>query len=134
MKNGLMFIAILGASGVLFGAMGRHTASALVNPETYEIFTIGLQYQWYHTLAMFGLYLLEQRHDHANFKLSFYSFFTGIVLFSGGAYLKVLGEMYDLAWAKSLGFINPIGGLALTLGWISLVLIAYRIMKKKETV
>jgi uncharacterized membrane protein YgdD (TMEM256/DUF423 family) len=47
-------------------------------------------------------------------------FLTGVVLFSGSLYLLVLSEI------KWLGAITPLGGVAFVVGWLCLVIAAWR--------
>ena len=50
-------------------------------------------------------------------------FFTGILLFSGSLYGLALSGV------RALGFITPLGGLALIAGWIVLALAALKLEK-----
>ena len=86
-----------------------------------ETFETAVKYQFYHTLALFGLGLLALiRPNWKGISLSLWGFTSGILIFSGSLYVLCL---VGITW---LGAITPIGGVAFILGWIGLAIGAYQ--------
>jgi len=102
--------AALGAVGVILGAFGAHALKNSLTIESQNNWKTATLYLFCHVLA--GLYALSFCHK----KRSAYSFFVGICFFSGSLYLMILTHL------KYLGYLTPIGGSALILGWIFLMI------------
>lgn len=121
-KRSLALIGFLGALAVGLGAFGAHglknqLASGLLTIDQLNGFDTGVKYQMYHTLAMLLVYLLSQQKWNRYYKLSWYFFLTGIVLFSGSLYFLTTRNLYNADFLKALGPVTPIGGLFFLLGW-----------------
>ncbi|MDB2382631.1 DUF423 domain-containing protein [Porticoccaceae bacterium] len=113
----LRLIAISGALSIMFGAFGAHGLEDRLSASYLDTFNIAVRYQFLHTLALLGIICLP---DHLVKLRTLHwvsiSFAAGVLLFSGSLYLLVL---FDI---PSLGVITPIGGAALILGWVLLLL------------
>ena len=113
----LRLIAISGALSVMFGAFGAHGLEDRLSASYLNTFNTAVRYQFLHTLALLGIICLP---DHLVKLRTLHwvaiSFAVGVLLFSGSLYLLVL---FDIS---SLGVITPIGGAALILGWVLLLL------------
>ena len=113
----LRLIAISGALSVTFGAFGAHGLEDRLSASYLDTFNTAVRYQFLHTLALLGIICLP---DHLVKLRTLHwvsiSFAAGVLLFSGSLYLLVL---FDI---PSLGVITPIGGAALILGWVLLLL------------
>lgn len=113
----LRLIAISGALSVMFGAFGAHELEDRLSASYLDTFNTAVRYQFLHTLALLGIICLP---DHLVKLRTLHwvaiSFTAGVLLFSGSLYLLVL---FDI---PSLGVITPIGGAALILGWVLLLL------------
>lgn len=113
----LRLIAISGALSIMFGAFGAHGLEDRLSPSYLDTFNTAVRYQFLHTLALLGIICLP---DHLVKLRTLHwvsiSFAVGVLLFSGSLYLLVL---FDI---PSLGVITPIGGAALILGWVLLLL------------
>jgi uncharacterized membrane protein YgdD (TMEM256/DUF423 family) len=120
MSKWLFVAAIMGALGVLLAAFGAHALAARLEPHALATFDTGARYQLIHALAM-GLAALAAR-DAARVwaERAALLFFIGILLFSGSLYGLALSEI------RVLGFVTPLGGLALIAGWIALALAALK--------
>ena len=124
-KRIILTAAFLGALAVILGAFGAHGLKNMILPKQLEIWQKGVEYQFYHTLAI--LYLSTfARYKNKLIGLSFLFFTLGIVLFSGSLYLLALKDAYRLSFAHILGPITPIGGLCFILGWVFLFLAALK--------
>ena len=113
----LRLIAISGALSVMLGAFGVHGLEDRLSASYLDTFNTAVRYQILHTLALLGIICLP---DHLVKLRTLHwvaiSFAAGVLLFSGSLYLLVL---FDI---PSLGVITPIGGAALILGWVLLLL------------
>jgi uncharacterized membrane protein YgdD (TMEM256/DUF423 family) len=113
------FAAISGFLAVALGAFGSHGLRGKLPENLYNAFVVGVQYQFYHTLALlFVVYLLGQ-HSHRLLIFTATAYCLGVLLFSG--------SLYGLAMngPKWLGPVTPLGGLCFMVGW--LLLAAYAI-------
>ncbi len=87
----------------------------------------------YHTLAMFGLFILSKQITSKFINYAYYSFLTGIVLFSGSLYFLCTRNLWQADWLKILGPLTPIGGLFFVLGWFCIAIIGYKMAKEKTS-
>ncbi|HSG19408.1 MAG TPA: DUF423 domain-containing protein [Burkholderiaceae bacterium] len=112
----LALAGLFGATGVVAGAFSAHGLSAFAEPRLVEIFKTGAHYHLIHAVAL--LALASRTGPWATF--SALAFTAGILVFSGSLYLRVLTDI------AGFGAITPWGGLAFILGWLSLILAAWR--------
>jgi len=108
----LAVAALLGASGVAFGAGGAHALRSVIAPEYLATFETGVRYHLIHAVALLALAVGGERRPIA---LPAALFTLGIVLFSGSLYALALGA------PTRLGIVTPFGGLALLFGWLALL-------------
>jgi uncharacterized membrane protein YgdD (TMEM256/DUF423 family) len=121
MRKWLFIAAITGALAVLFAAFGEHALAARLEPHSLATFATGARYQLYHALAM-GLAALAARGAAKSWAQSAaLLFFLGILLFSGSLYGLALTQI------RVIGFVTPLGGLALIAGWVVLALAALKL-------
>ena len=133
-KVWLVLGATLGLLGVVLGSFGAHglerhleshrpadqplteaqLADKLLDWDT------GTRYQMYHALALLAVGILAARRCGAAIHLTGAAFTLGTLLFSGCLYAYVLGGPRWLVHAV------PIGGLLMIVGWICLVVAAFR--------
>ena len=121
MRKWLFVAAVMGALAVLFAAFGEHALATRLTPRSLATFATGARYQLMHALAM-GLAALAAR-DAAKplAEIAAMLFFIGTLLFSGSLYGLALSQI------RVIGFITPLGGLALIAGWIALALAALKL-------
>jgi uncharacterized membrane protein YgdD (TMEM256/DUF423 family) len=119
-KKFLQLGAILGALAVGIGAFGAHGLKPHLSPYQIEIFEKGVQYQFYHALALLatGLLLLQSP-GNSRLRWAGWLFVAGIVFFSGSLYLLACRDLIviPVAW---VGPVTPLGGLCFLGGWIAL--------------
>jgi uncharacterized membrane protein YgdD (TMEM256/DUF423 family) len=108
--------AILGALAVLFGAFGAHYLKSILGDTAVKTFNTGVEYQFYHSLALLLTGLLISSTPSNGLKWAGRLFIGGIILFSGSLYLLTI-----LKATGDVG-ITPLGGLLVVGGWISLAL------------
>lgn len=112
--NTIKIAAILGALTVAIGAFGAHgLAATLEQFGRTATFETAVKYQFYHTLALFLVGILQFHLPTSKaLKNSVYAFLAGIFIFSGSLYIL---STTGITW---LGAITPIGGVAFIIGWI----------------
>lgn len=124
-KNWLVAATLLAGLAVVLGAFGAHGLKTLVAPMQVDTFKTGVQYQFYHALAIALAVLISQFVDNQNIKRSFSLFAIGIFCFSGSLYGFTLGEVM-ITEGRWLGIVTPIGGMFFILGWINLAMGIYK--------
>lgn len=110
----LLFAALFGVLAVSLGAFGAHGLEKLVDTKMLQRFHTGVEYQFYHTLALGLTGLLWQTKPSAWYKRAAWAFIVGILIFSGSLYA------YVLTGIPRFGMITPIGGLSLIVAWACL--------------
>lgn len=98
------------ALAVILGAFAAHALKSMLNEYSTDIYKTGNFYHFIHALALIMVGVLQQQFD-LDLTISGFSFFIGIVLFSGSLY------SIALTGVKGLGAITPIGGLLFIIGW-----------------
>lgn len=112
--------AVYGFLGVVLGAFGAHALRQRLSPEMLQVWHVGVEYQFYHALALLALGLLMLLRPAPGQTLAGIGFALGILLFSGSLYAL------SLSGVRVLGAITPIGGLLFLLGWVSLAWSVWR--------
>jgi len=115
---------VLGLLAVILGAFGAHGLEKLVDKDAIETYEVGVRYQMYHALFLLFVGLWNGIADKVK-KLVFIFVLVGVILFSGSIYLLAMNELIDFDF-KIIGFLTPIGGLFMILGW---VLVGYKLFK-----
>jgi uncharacterized membrane protein YgdD (TMEM256/DUF423 family) len=117
----IIFVGLSGCFSVLFGAWLAHGGQLLSLHEQTSLST-ALQYQFIHTIALYitlvwalKLKKIDKLEPSMILTISALAFFVGILLFSGGIYLKTL---FNIA---IIGKFTPFGGISLALAWLLLV-------------
>ncbi len=120
----LIFAAI---SGFIFNGSGRLWRACLKSIARRGgdgwIHT-GLEYQAFHTPAIFGLAVAMQRRISIWFYWSSVFLALGTVLFSGSLYCLALSHLR--LWA----FVTPVGGVSFLAGWVLMLIGAIRLKRK----
>lgn len=119
-KTLLMVAAISGLLAVVIGAFGAHGLKGRITTDLMAIFQTGVQYHFYHTLALLLVGILMLQFPQISLlKWSGWLFIAGIVIFSGSLYALAIT---DIKW---LGAITPIGGVAFIAGWLTMAIAIY---------
>ncbi|MDD5393972.1 MAG: DUF423 domain-containing protein [Thiothrix sp.] len=108
--------AVLGMLAVMLGAFGAHGLERLVDAPMLQRFHTGVEYQFYHALALLLVGLLQMQFSHRFLNYAGFAFIIGVLLFSGSLYLYVLTGISKIA------IITPFGGTAFIAGWLLLAL------------
>lgn len=116
----LQISALLGALCVILGAFGAHALKPHLDAYQLTIYEKGIQYQFYHTLALLAVGVLEERLGRSKWlTYSGWAFLVGILCFSGSLYLLSCRNLvpFPVGWA---GPVTPLGGIGFIAGWIML--------------
>lgn len=120
----LITAGILGGTAVVFGAFGAHALKEALDPDSLNSFNTAVRYQMWHALALLALAAspvkIKQLKNIARLWL------LGVLLFSGSIYLLSIDELMNVN-LSFLGPITPLGGLALIVAWIMLIVSALKI-------
>ncbi len=119
-KNWLVAATLLAGSAVVLGAFGAHGLKTSVSPQQIETFKTGVQYHFYHAMAIALAVVISQFTDNQNIKSSFKLFAFGIACFSGSLYAFTFAEVVNGVIRPWMGAITPWGGLFFILGWLNL--------------
>ena len=112
--------ALFGATGVLLGAFGAHGLKTRLTPEALSSWDTAVTYQLIHALALLFAGLLAKSAVNPAISVAGTSWIVGILLFSGSIYVLAIGG------PRFFGPITPLGGLALIVGWLALLVAAVR--------
>ncbi|HMQ16770.1 MAG TPA: DUF423 domain-containing protein [Phycisphaerae bacterium] len=105
--------ALSGLISVAAGAIGAHWS---LSDELRGRFNVGVEYQFYHTLALFLVAWLGARVRSGLVHLAGAAFMLGIILFCGSLYyMGVTGN-------RSAALVTPYGGMTLMAGWLLLAI------------
>jgi uncharacterized membrane protein YgdD (TMEM256/DUF423 family) len=120
MKLWLSLGAVYGFLGIAFGAFGAHALRARLSPDMLAVWRTAVEYQFYHAgaLLLIGLWLRSQQSPALN--VAGACFALGVLLFSGSLYVLALSGV------RGLGAVTPIGGLLFLVGWLALLVAAWR--------
>lgn len=117
----VLFGALSGFLSVALGAFAAHGLKARLAPDMLAVFQTGVQYQFFHSLALLVVGALAlQGLSVPGMRCSALFFAAGILIFSGSLYLLALTGV------KWLGAITPIGGICFLSGWLALAWSIYR--------
>ena len=114
--------AILGALAVALGAFGAHALKRVADEQTVGVFHTGVEYQFYHALALLGVGILYAQFPGAWTNRSGWCFLIGTLLFSGSLYAITLLKVSGGGSIGPAGVLTPIGGLFFIAGWVSLLI------------
>lgn len=116
MNRRLFTIAcLLGAAGVVAGALGAHALRERLEPQQLDSFNTAVRYQVWHALAL--LVVASQAAALGRWgRRAGWALLIGALLFSGSIYALVLIEPRP----RFLGPVTPLGGLCMIVGWLML--------------
>lgn len=109
--SGILF----GILAVLLGAFGAHGLENLVDADAIQTWDTGVTYQMYHALLLLVLANVKGIPE-VHKKWIFYAIVAGVILFSFSIYFLATNTLTSFDF-KTIGFVTPIGGLFLIVGW-----------------
>jgi uncharacterized membrane protein YgdD (TMEM256/DUF423 family) len=126
-KQFIIIGSLLGALAVILGAFGAHSLKSVI-PDQIDTFHTGVQYHFYHTIAIFVVVSLFGKLPEKALKVAGRMFIIGIICFSGSLYLLSCKELLGIN-TSILGPITPIGGTFFIIGWSILLWNAFKMEK-----
>ncbi|WP_421801909.1 DUF423 domain-containing protein [Flagellimonas sp.] len=117
----------MGMLAIVLGAFAAHGLEKLVDAQAIDTFETGVKYQMYHALFLLFLGIWDGLPSKPK-KIVFTLVLLGVVLFSFSIYLLALNSLTSFDF-KIIGFLTPIGGVLMILGW---AVLAYKILKTKK--
>lgn len=124
----IVIAGLLGALGVMMGAMGAHMFADALDGEKAVFFEKAWRYHMLHVFAILFCAWLVWVFDHGmesggswSARLAALFFFFGILLFSGVLYLQALA-----GGSPTLPLV-PVGGISFILGWVMVMVSGFRI-------
>ena len=106
----LIFAAVSGFIFVALGAFGAHVLSKSLGVVEMGWIQTGLEYQAFHTLAIFGLAVAMQR------RISIWFYWSSVFL--------------ALSHLRLWAFVTPVGGVSFLAGWGLMFIGAIRLKRK----
>jgi len=125
MFKNLIITCFLGLTAIILGAFGAHALKEILSVEQLNSFETAVRYQMYHVIVLLIVNLFDGFTTKQKNTISIL-FFIAILLFSGSIYLIQLTQIT----AKSIWFITPLGGLFFIIGWLLMIVIFAKKMKK----
>lgn len=126
MHKNLTIASFLGLLGIVLGAFGAHALKSKLSIDAFDSFQTAIRYQMYHVIILLLINFFTGFTEKQKTILS-YTFFLGILLFSGSIYaIYLLGVS-----SKSIWFITPLGGLFFVVGWV--LMMVYFLKKLSKT-
>ncbi|HEY9045226.1 MAG TPA: DUF423 domain-containing protein [Ohtaekwangia sp.] len=120
-RTTLLSAAVLGGLAVGIGAFGAHALKPmLVQAGRADVYELATRYQFYHTLALLAIGILQQWYNNKQLHYASLFMLIGTLLFCGSLYLLCFVSF------GLLGAVTPIGGVFLILGWVFLLLGIYK--------
>lgn len=116
-NSAIKIAAITGFLAVAIGAMGAHALKPHLSEYQRQIFETGVQFQFYHTLAILGAGVYSAWAPSSVWiQRAVWLFLAGIVCFSGSLYLLACRDLiaFPVGWA---GPVTPLGGVLMMAGW-----------------
>ena len=118
--------ALMGMVAIILGAFGAHALKKILTPELLATFETGVRYQIYQAFFLLLLPTFKILTEKAK-KTVFYLVLVGVILFSGSIYGLATNYLTPFDF-KTIGFITPIGGLLIIIGW-AMVFLNYLMSK-----
>ena len=118
--------AIAGMLAVALGAFAAHALREQLSEEHLVTWRTAVDYQFWHGLALFGLSIwmrqlsISARPQRLPVTVAAIAFAVGMLFFCGSLYALALGA------PREFGIITPFGGAAFVIGWLSMLVAAWR--------
>ncbi len=116
---------LLGATGVVMGAVSAHLGPALLDAHRQSILHQGVEMQMWHALALLGAGAALRTSDWIA-RLAVTGLLLGTLLFCGAVYALVFG-------LATTGTVAPAGGFVLIASWLLLGVAGVRAVRQAPT-
>ncbi len=126
LKAGVVFAFL----AVAIGAFGAHALRDILSIREKATFEKGVQYQFYHALALIVSGILHRNFPVKNVRRAGRLFVAGIMLFSFSLYILSIMKTIVMPGYKYVAMITPFGGVCFLAGW---ALLFYTFIRNRET-
>ncbi|NRA59650.1 MAG: DUF423 domain-containing protein [Psychrobium sp.] len=116
----VIFIALNGALATMLAALASHNATLNSSSYLVGVFDKASTQHYVHLLALLLVTIAYMQRGERAWLISGGLFALGITLFSYPLYL------FSFTGAKIAGFLTPIGGVCFIMGWLALLVVAWR--------
>ena len=111
----LLVAAVNGGLAVAASAYAAHGLGDSVDAHGVGLFRTGARLHMWHALALLGVSCLAAQGGRGGaLSVAGWAFLLGMLLFSGGLYLRVITGIGPII------YVVPVGGTAYILGWVAL--------------
>lgn len=124
-KSMIQFAAILGLSGVAYGAFGAHALKGVLTAQQLGWWATAVQYQLVHAVALLVLGVWQLQQPQKWLSLSAWFMVIGALFFCGSLYTMALTDI------RIFGAITPIGGSSWLVGWALLIVAGQKVKQTK---
>lgn len=125
-RSAAVTAAIAGVIAVALGAFAAHALRELLSADQLVTWHTAVDYQFWHALALFGVSIWMRQLPASgtpttrSLSIAANAFSIGMLLFCGSLYALALGA------PRGVGIITPLGGVAFIVGWLSMLIAAWR--------
>jgi uncharacterized membrane protein YgdD (TMEM256/DUF423 family) len=115
--NFLKIASLMMALGIAIGAFGAHGLAPYLDEYGNVIYNKGTSYWFYNTAGLFAIAFMSYLFpDSSKIQKGFWFVLVGTLIFAISLFILALTHI------KWLGAITPIGGTAMIIGWVLVVL------------
>lgn len=125
MFKNLIIACFFGVTAIVLGAFGTHALKEILSFDQLQSFETAVRYQMYHAIVLLFVAIFDGISAKEKQLINRF-FYIGIILFSGSIYVIQLTSIS----AKSIWFITPLGGLFLIVGWLTMIVLFIKKLKK----
>jgi uncharacterized membrane protein YgdD (TMEM256/DUF423 family) len=111
---------------VMLGAFGAHGLKNVLSPAMLTVYQTGVHYHALHALGLLALAAVACHWPSSWLRRAAWWLLAGIILFSGSLYTL------SISGVRALGMITPLGGMAFIIGWLMVVIGAWRAEASKS--
>lgn len=113
----LKLASLMMAIGIAIGAFGAHGLAPYLDEYGNTIYNKGTSYWFYNTAGLFAIAFMRYLLPKSNkIQKGFWFVLIGTLIFSNSLFVLALTHI------KILGAITPIGGTAMIIGWVLVIL------------
>lgn len=121
-KRFILTAGIFGLLSVLLGAVGYHIIEGNIPQSDMSMYNLANDFIFYHTLVLLAFAAMKSQLSRSYLNTIYYFFVIGVALFSGSILVQSLNELTGFN-SSFLSKLSVVGGILITLGWITIVLL-----------
>jgi uncharacterized membrane protein YgdD (TMEM256/DUF423 family) len=132
-KKFLIASALLGFWGIIMGVLLAQVFAGNLTTGNQGKFMVALSFHMIHVVALLAITFMNRFVARSYLNIIFYLFIFGIILFSGSLYLKSTEDLTNII-IGFMGYLTPLGGVALFGGWAVLLFTGVTYKHKKRAI